>query len=343
MKTMKKPLVIFSVITMILMLAGIGYAVYYHFFIRSLFLWQKIDFENFALTDEATRIFISGAGIIVVALFFGILFAIIAGNVAKKVKCSALVAILICLALLVGGALEGVAFCFIRGETIFDSAYAEHLYWAAGLDAAGRAISIFAVITFILLVIRAHMVKVALASEEAVAEELPETKEEEKVEEKPAEEKPEEKPLPVVEEVKEEPVKVEEEKKVEEPKVVEEKKEEEKPAPKATKKAPKAEPKKEEPKKVEEKKAEEKPEPKKEEPKKEEKPIEAAPKAARKIYHISQHAATGKWQVKIQGSDKAIKLFDTQAECIEYTKQLAENQDGIIRLHSRKGTFRTIS
>lgn len=339
MKTMKKPLVIFSVITMLLMLAGIGYAVYYHFFIRSLFLWLKIDFENFALTDEATRLFISGAGIIVVALFFGILFAIIAGSVAKKVKCSALVAILICLALLVGGALEGVAFCFIRGETIFDSEYAQHLYWAAGLDAIGRAISIFAVVTFILLIVRAHMVKVALASEEAVAEELPETKEEEKVEEKPAEEKP----LPVVEEVKEEPAKVEEEKKVEEPKVVEEKKEEEKPAPKAAKKAPKAEPKKEEPKKVEEKKAEEKPEPKKEEPKKEEKPLEAAPKAARKIYHISQHAATGKWQVKIQGSDKAIKLFDTQAECIEYTKQLAENQDGIIRLHSRKGTFRTIS
>lgn len=187
-----------------------------------------------------------------------------------------------------------------------------------------------------------------------------EPKEEAKPEPAPVKEEPKPEPEPVKEEPKEE-AKPEPEPAKEEPKpeatpvivninMVDPKKEEEKPAEEkpAPKKAPakKAAPKKEEAKPAPKKEAPKKAEPKKEEPKK------AAPKKAEskkeddepkdKIYHISQHPTANKWQVKLQGSDKAIKLFDTQAEAIEYAKALAKSQNGSVRLHSRKGSFRSI-
>ena len=62
----------------------------------------------------------------------------------------------------------------------------------------------------------------------------------------------------------------------------------------------------------------------------------AAPKAAEKkpaakkeevsfrTYHLVKRA-DGKWEVKYAGGQKAIKLFDTQKEALEYSKKMAEN------------------
>ena len=206
-----------------------------------------------------------------------------------------------------------------------------------------------------------------------------ETKKEEKVvalkeEAKKEEVKEEVKPEPKKEEKASEPVK--EEKKVEpqkeeaKPEPVKEAapaKKEEKNAEPVTKAAPKKEEKKVEPAK-EEKKAEpakkaapaKKAEPAKEEkkvaPKKEAAPVAKEPakvetpneevegdeetKQRAKVYHVSRHAASGKWQVKLAGGKVAIKLFDTQLEAIKYAKELAANQEGSIRVHSLKGKMR---
>ena len=95
-----------------------------------------------------------------------------------------------------------------------------------------------------------------------------------------------------------------------------------KPAPK--KPAPKKEaPKKAAPKKEAPKKAA----PKKEEPKKE---------VNYRNYHVVKRA-DGKWEVKFAGGQKAIKLFNTQKEAIEYTKTMAENQGGKMLVHNSKG------
>ena len=64
-----------------------------------------------------------------------------------------------------------------------------------------------------------------------------------------------------------------------------------------------------------------------------------AKKTAAKNYHVSKNE-DGKWQVKFAGGEKAIKLFDTQAEAIDYAKQLAKNQDGNITIHKRDGKLR---
>lgn len=186
----------------------------------------------------------------------------------------------------------------------------------------------------------------------------PEPEPEEEPEPEPEPKKPAEKEAKKAEPKKEEAkaaTKVEPKK---EEKVKPAKKAEEKPAPKAepkkeVKPAPKAEPKKEvkpaakaEPKK-EAKKAEPKKEAPKAEPKKAEKPadkkVEAkpAPKAeperqgTGKVYHISRRPELDKWQVKAAGAEKALKLFDTQKEAIEYAKQF-----GSYRIHSMSGKIR---
>lgn len=200
--------------------------------------------------------------------------------------------------------------------------------------------------------------KVVALKEEAKKEEVkeevkPEPKKEEKASEPVKEEK---KVEPVKEEAKPEPVK----------EAAPAKKEEKKAEP-VTKAAPKKEEKKAEPAK-EEKKAEpakkaapaKKAEPAKEEkkvaPKKEAAPVTKEPakvetpneevegeeetKQRAKVYHVSRHAASGKWQVKLAGGKVAIKLFDTQLEAIKYAKELAANQEGSIRVHSLKGKMR---
>ena len=163
-------------------------------------------------------------------------------------------------------------------------------------------------------------------AEEPVKEEAP------KAEEAPAEEKVEE--TPKAEEAPAEE-KVEEPAKEEAPKAEEVK--EEKPAKKAApkkapakKEAPKKEEKKEEPVK-EEKKAEEKAE--KKEPAKKE---ASKGDPGYRTYHLVKRE-DGKWEVKFAGGQKAIKLFDTQIEALEYSKKMAENQGGKVLVHNSKG------
>lgn len=170
-------------------------------------------------------------------------------------------------------------------------------------------------------------------------------------------------PAPVKEEKKEEEAPVEEEKE-EQPKEVvpDEDKEEE-----VVDKAPKAKPVKKQTKKPEAKKApakkaepkkeEKKPAPKKEPAKKAEpKKAAAEPTDARKTgtivlqneegktyakaFHVSRRPELNKWQVKATGSDKALKLFNTQKEAIEYANQLAKNQNVSVRVHSKEGKLR---
>lgn len=200
--------------------------------------------------------------------------------------------------------------------------------------------------------------KVVALKEEAKKEEVkeevkPEPKKEEKASEPVKEEK---KAEPIKEEAKPEPVKEaapakKEEKKTEsvtkaapnkEEKKVEPAKEEKKAEP-AKKAAPakKAEPAKEEKIVAPKKEAA----PAKKEPAKVETPNEEVEgdeetKQRAKVYHVSRHAASGKWQVKLAGGKVAIKLFDTQLEAIKYAKELAANQEGSIRVHSLKGKMR---
>ena len=96
--------------------------------------------------------------------------------------------------------------------------------------------------------------------------------------------------------------------------------------------------KKEEPKKAA------KPEAKKEEPKKAAKPAakpaakkEEPKKDATRVYHVVKRPEDGKWEVKYAGGEKAIKLFDTQKEAIEYSKKMADNQGGSMLVHNSKG------
>jgi hypothetical protein len=46
------------------------------------------------------------------------------------------------------------------------------------------------------------------------------------------------------------------------------------------------------------------------------------------------------WQVKLATGQKAIKLFSTQEEAINYAKGLVKTQGGSIRVHSLKGKMR---
>ena len=148
---------------------------------------------------------------------------------------------------------------------------------------------------------------------------------------------------PVTEEVKAEPAPV-----VEETAPVEETPKEETPV-----EAPKAEEPKVEETPVVEQKAEEKPAetapvedkpapikkaaPKKTAKKEEKKPAaKKGPAAKSRTYHLVKRE-DGKWEVKYAGGQKAIKLFDTQKEALEYSKKMAENQGGFVLVHNSKG------
>jgi len=56
-------------------------------------------------------------------------------------------------------------------------------------------------------------------------------------------------------------------------------------------------------------------------------------------YHVSKHS-NGGWQVKREGSTKALKLFNTQAEAIAFAKEKAENQENNIVIHKKSGQIR---
>jgi len=60
-------------------------------------------------------------------------------------------------------------------------------------------------------------------------------------------------------------------------------------------------------------------------------------------YHVSKRDNDGReWKVFIQGSDKVIKLFKTQADALGYAKGLAKNKDdgSYVILHGLDGKIR---
>lgn len=60
-----------------------------------------------------------------------------------------------------------------------------------------------------------------------------------------------------------------------------------------------------------------------------------------RVYHIARSKFVSRsWQVKLAGGEKAIKIFPTQAEAIDYAKKLVRSQGGSIRIHSMKGQLR---
>ena len=62
-----------------------------------------------------------------------------------------------------------------------------------------------------------------------------------------------------------------------------------------------------------------------------------------KTYHISKRKEDNRWQVKAAGAAKAIKLFFTQAEAIDFAKKIAGNQDANIMIHKEDGSFRRLT
>lgn len=65
----------------------------------------------------------------------------------------------------------------------------------------------------------------------------------------------------------------------------------------------------------------------------------------KQIYHISQNKKPKQetykmWRVRLEGSDKTIKFFDTQQEAIDYANTLAKNNNGSIVIHSLDGKIR---
>ena len=227
----------------------------------------------------------------------------------------------------------------------------------------GALASLFAVILFIVDMATGRVERqesptfVKEPTEEVSEGHFEEVKDESEVEQpQPEEKEPEVAPVAAAEE---KPVEEVEEKPAEEEKPEEQPEEEEKKpaAPKKVKKEPakKAPAKKAEPKKAEPKKEEKKPAAKKAAPAKKEEP-KAEPADARKTgtitlqnedgktyakaFHVSRRPELNKWQVKATGSDKALKLFNTQKEAIEYANQLAKNQNVSVRVHSKEGKIR---
>ena len=70
------------------------------------------------------------------------------------------------------------------------------------------------------------------------------------------------------------------------------------------------------------------------------KPAAASSKTA---YHVSKRDDNGReWKVFIQGSNKVIKLFNTQQEALNYAKSLCKNKDdgSYVLLHGLDGKMR---
>lgn len=63
-------------------------------------------------------------------------------------------------------------------------------------------------------------------------------------------------------------------------------------------------------------------------------------KKTTKSYHVSLRKSDGMWQIKLAGGKKAIKLFRTQQEAIDYCKVLAEKQEANLTVHKKDGSFR---
>lgn len=58
-----------------------------------------------------------------------------------------------------------------------------------------------------------------------------------------------------------------------------------------------------------------------------------------KTYHVALRE-DGKWQVKAAKAEKALKIFATQKEAIDYAKKVAASTGGNVLIHKVSGGFR---
>lgn len=59
-----------------------------------------------------------------------------------------------------------------------------------------------------------------------------------------------------------------------------------------------------------------------------------------KAYHISFRPEENRWQVKLGKGSRALKLFNTQDEAIDFAKEMAKSQEGFIVIHKLDGKMR---
>lgn len=59
-----------------------------------------------------------------------------------------------------------------------------------------------------------------------------------------------------------------------------------------------------------------------------------------KAYHISFRPEENRWQVKLGKGSRALKLFNTQEEAIDFAREMAKNQEGHIVIHKLDGKMR---
>lgn len=57
-----------------------------------------------------------------------------------------------------------------------------------------------------------------------------------------------------------------------------------------------------------------------------------------KNQHVVKH--TDGWAVKGAGNSKATKVVDTQADAINYAREIAQNQQSELLIHGRNGRIR---
>lgn len=86
----------------------------------------------------------------------------------------------------------------------------------------------------------------------------------------------------------------------------------------------------------------EKPAPAKKAEKPNKKVEKKAEKEDTKVYHISKRKEDHLWQVKAEGSPRALKTFFTQEEAVEYAKRVAGNNEGRIVIHKVDGSFKKL-
>jgi len=65
----------------------------------------------------------------------------------------------------------------------------------------------------------------------------------------------------------------------------------------------------------------------------------AAPKKRKAAIHITKHK-NGGWQVKKEGAQRALKLFKTQKEAIDYAKVIEKEKGTGYIIHKVSGTTR---
>ncbi len=59
-----------------------------------------------------------------------------------------------------------------------------------------------------------------------------------------------------------------------------------------------------------------------------------------KTYILTKRKEDGMWALKYSGGERVIKLFKTQKEALEFTKQRAENNDRAILVRASKGAHK---